>query len=550
MKVNIFLCYHEGELKYNFKSVPVFNKLFSIFCKEYSKNVLVCDLDKKQLLTKIFNLDKNCSVHWPNEDIKSLLINKVPKNENVHKPEGIKQELWDLSYEYQKKAVFDSIYNFNNKVLLCIEMGLGKSLISIMLVSYWCHNKNNCKTLFIVPSGLKENMVQELRKWSDFKEHDIQCIHTRSETITNAKIFIMSYGIASKRISELKDIGIENVVVDEVQLLKSVSSKRSKLLIPFISGMEKVILLSGSPVMNRSIETLPILQMLLPAIFNESNICYETFIKLYSNETAYSSINCEELNIIMNNIMIRLSKNDVNLGLPSHSRNITNLKTTQEGYESIETCAKEVLDPRLIPRPGDTQQIRSVKLAKFRKLFAKLLDNIKTYKIPPTLQYIEHHIRTSKTRTVIYAYNLEMIREISGMLKNLGICHKKIDGSTVIKNRQKIINNFINDNNCKVIILSISACSEGLTIIADKPDLVPIDNMIFTQISYVPSQMKQCEARISRIGSTYPVKYTYLLMNGTYEENIFERLQEKTNDISKIIDGVDDCIDIMETIDF
>ena len=87
---------------------------------------------------------------------------------------------------------------------------------------------------------------------------------------------------------------------------------------------------------------------------------------------------------------------------------------------------------------------------------------------------------------------------------------------------------FKENENIKVFIGNIDSASVGL-------NLNECSRIVFNNISFVPSDLEQCEGRITRLGQTKDVKIIYQLFNDTYMERMFEIITNKTQTISQII---------------
>jgi SWI/SNF-related matrix-associated actin-dependent regulator of chromatin subfamily A-like protein 1 len=130
-------------------------------------------------------------------------------------------------------------------MLLADEMGVGKTIQSIALVSLYRHE---WPFVVICPSSLRLNWQQEILDWlGDYlKKSEIQVYSKGGTPIKeNVKAFIISYDLAWK-IREMLEC-FKVVVADEAHYLKNFGNKRSDTLTPFLSSRKRVILLSGTP---------------------------------------------------------------------------------------------------------------------------------------------------------------------------------------------------------------------------------------------------------------------------------------------------------------
>jgi len=89
-----------------------------------------------------------------------------------------------------------------------------------------------------------------------------------SKVLPGKKIHITSYEIATKLAPQFLPSGINTAICDESHYLKSHKSKRSEALVPILTRMKRLILLSGTPMLARPIELFNSLKMLRPDVFN------------------------------------------------------------------------------------------------------------------------------------------------------------------------------------------------------------------------------------------------------------------------------------------
>ena len=78
----------------------------------------------------------------------------------------------------------------------------------------------------------------------------------------------MSYDLAYKKQKEIQDRRFKTFIADESHYLKSRDAKRTKALIPILTAAKRVILISGTPMLNRPVELFNILKILKPDIID------------------------------------------------------------------------------------------------------------------------------------------------------------------------------------------------------------------------------------------------------------------------------------------
>lgn len=140
----------------------------------------------------------------------------------------------------------------------------------------------------------------------------------------------MSYETALKNESLLINKQYKVFIADEAHYLKSYNTKRTKALMPILMNSKRVILLSGTPIINKPLEIYNLIKIVRPDItplFPEyaSRYCDP---KQESYGIDYSGSSClKELNYLLtSSIMIRRFKSDVLSQLPPKLRQKIQIK--------------------------------------------------------------------------------------------------------------------------------------------------------------------------------------------------------------------------------
>lgn len=98
----------------------------------------------------------------------------------------------------------------------------------------------------------------------------------------------------------------------------------------------------------------------------------------------------------------------------------------------------------------------------------------------------------------------------------------RLDGQTSVDIRQEMIDEYNDDSNIYVFLLSTRAGGLGI-------NLTTADTVIIHDIDFNPYNDKQAEDRCHRMGQKKPVKIIKLISEGTIEEGMFMMAQEKLN---------------------
>lgn len=178
-------------------------------------------------------------------------------------PEKMQKDL----YEFQKKGILYGVERFG-RLLLGDEMGVGKTIQAIGIMYIF---KMDWPLMIFCPSSLKYTWRDEFLQWiPTIKKDDIQLFKTGKDSFNdNAKIFIMSYDLASRKSEEIQNRNFNCAIADEAHYLKSRDAKRSKQLLPILQAAKRCILISGTPMLSRPVEAYNLLTILRPDIFGK-----------------------------------------------------------------------------------------------------------------------------------------------------------------------------------------------------------------------------------------------------------------------------------------
>lgn len=196
------------------------------------------------------------------------------------------------AFDYQKTGVeFIEKSNFN--CLIGDEMGLGKTPQA--LLAYKRNKANLTPTIVICKSSLHINWAREYMRWvleidptsseqvANVNPIDIPFIHPTGDMglPPGFNLYLLSMDMLSKKpIQEsIKKLQIKCLIVDECHNFKAISSKRTQALMELCKVIPHKILLSGTPIMNNTLEYFPILNIIKPYHFPEQKYFAERFLE-------------------------------------------------------------------------------------------------------------------------------------------------------------------------------------------------------------------------------------------------------------------------------
>lgn len=432
---------------------------------------------------------------------------------------------------YQIEAI-EAIENNDGRALAALDMGLGKTLISL-----WCLDRNPDWTpaLVVCPASVKYNWQAEasihLGMKSSVCNGRTPPKRGAGKLQSMAPLYIINYDILQYWKGYLKQLGFKTIICDESQYLSNPKAIRTKAVKSLTKGADNVIMLSGTPLMNRPAELWPTLNMLWPRVFKS----FRTFAEQHCEPriergrwTYNGATNLKSLNRKLTSIgMIRMRKQDVLKDLPGvNERMVVCPLLDPKEYQRAENDFVNWLKTQNKNKPN-LMSLGLVKIGYLLRLAAKL-------KFKYVVEWINQFLEETDEKLVVMAHHKKAIKVLK---KHITAKSVVVDGSVRGEKRQAAVDQFQRDASTRVFIGNIKAAGVGLTLTA-------ASTMVIAELPWRPADLTQAIARINRIGQTETAFVYYMIALGTKEERACEVLQEKQQTVSAVLDGGDGSTDL------
>ena len=176
---------------------------------------------------------------------------------------------------FQKEGL-DFLLKSSGNALLADEMGLGKTVETL---AYLASEKQAYPVLVIAPLVTLNNWQREIGKFLHKKSRNGRIVENkvpssviirRGKTAELGKFdfYIINYDLLFKRLGDLSKLGLKTIVCDEVQYLRSKTTKKYDAVkkLAALQSIKYRIGLSGTPIYNRGSEIWPIVDILRPGL--------------------------------------------------------------------------------------------------------------------------------------------------------------------------------------------------------------------------------------------------------------------------------------------
>lgn len=415
------------------------------------------------------------------------------------------------------------------------DMGLGKSPTSITAA-----DKIGAKKILVLcPAVALFNWRREWDVWQE-QERDIQVILSGKDR-PNGDVVICSYNLATNDVVHhaLQQKYWDLIVLDEIQYLKTMKSKRTQAVLGFGSyrgrGLTKdapyVWGLSGTPAPNNISEIYPWLRSLAPDVLllNGRTMTRSQFIGRYckGHPTKYgfkitgnNETNLGELRSRIDEVMDRCKKEDVLKNLPAmrFAQVEVDGGDLTQGVLDLEEEYKDQVE-ELIERGGRIDE-HTMKLRRITEMA----------KVGAAVEIIKADLDDGMDKILIFAIHRDVIDALQLALAEYGC--SVVHGGVNAKNREKNIDAF-HLGSARVFIGQIQAAGTAITLHANGR----CTDALFLSADWVPANNAQAAARIHRAGQTGSVLCRFLHLSGSIDEDINRIVLEKTRNLNEAFNG-------------
>ena len=441
--------------------------------------------------------------------------------------------------EYQKTGFnwLKTLDKFNFGGILADDMGLGKTLQIISLLldeknKNEGNNENKSVSIVVCPTSLYLNWENEIYKYApDLKVLIVSGTQKEREkkikNIKNYDVVITSYDLLKRDIEKYKDFNFRFTIADEAQYIKNNNTKNAVALKKLNASTR--FALTGTPIENSVSELWSIFDYIMPGfLYNYSKFkeIYEAPIIKDGNTSVQ-----EKLKNVISPFILRRTKKDVLKELPEKTEIVM---YNEMNGEQLKLYKAYLADTKL----KISQEIEENSFEKNKIKILALITRLRQICSHPTLFVNDFEGESSKLNQCI-----ELIEEgidsghkillFSGFTSMFDIIIKKLEernikyyiltGKTDVNSRAKMVEQFNQNGDVKVFLISLKAGGTGL-------NLIGADMVIHYDPWWNLAVQNQATDRVYRIGQKNNVQVYKLITKDTIEEKILQ-LQEKKKEL-------------------
>ena len=469
--------------------------------------------------------------------IKKLPIRKTEKLSKVIPKKQFRGKLLN----FQKEGL-DFLLKSSGNALLADDMGLGKT---VQTLAYIASEKQSLPAVVVAPLVTLTNWQREIERFMKKKskngrivEHDVPTITSirsgKQKELGDYDFYLINYELLYKRQIDLSKLKIHTLVCDEVQHLRSKTTKKYSA-VKKLAGMKSVkyrVGLSGTPIYNHGSEIWPIVDILKPGLLGSFKEFCEYFC--YQDERGKAIVVPSKRDglrhVLQRDVMLRRKKSDVLKELKDKVR-------YKETIDADETYYKNELN-KIWSKLEEEQKHAETefsKVASYQRAIQSERQAAGVAKLHHVIDFVKNIMEIEES-VVVFCHHKSIHKLLHESLQEFNPA--AIIGGQTDKIRQESIDNFQNGGT-KLIIVGLRAGNLGINLTRAK-------YVIFAELDWSPAIHRQAEDRLHRIGQKNTVFAYYLIGKRTLDEHVANILVDKSYEIDAIMDETQDAYENKE----
>lgn len=462
---------------------------------------------------------------------------KANISKDVKVPEGLHTQLRD--YQVEGLRWLNGLDDHNFGGCLADDMGLGKSIQIIAFILLQRQKVVRNINLLVVPTSLLFNWQEEIKKFAPSIK--VYTLYGANRSIDrkqfdDCEVVLTSYGTLLSDVVFLRKYTFNYIFLDESQNIKNVESQRYQAAC-LLQSRNKIVI-TGTPIENNTFDLYAQLSFACPGLLGGKQYFKDVYaIPIDKFKVSKRAV---ELQQKVAPFILRRTKQQVATELPEKTEMILYcpMKEAQRKvYDAYEKEFREFVSAQ----NGDELKKSSMHvlrgLTRLRQICNSplLLEDEKLYsdgssKIDILLEQIEtkapHH------KILVFSQFVSMLDLIRKELLVRKIGFEYLTGRT--KDRQAAVENFQQNENIRVFLISLKAGGVGL-------NLTEADYVYLVDPWWNPAVENQAIDRSYRIGQKKNVMAVRLICPDTIEEKI-QKLQEGKQVLSNEVIKTDDVL--------
>lgn len=401
----------------------------------------------------------------------------------------------------------------------------------------------------IAPKSLLYNWQAEAKKFAPGMHVVIYGGMMRERLLPHlqdADLVVMSYGTMRNDSEELSRFRFNCLILDESQAIKNPGSQTARNLLKLNAARR--LALTGTPIENTLLDIWSQMNFLNPGLLGSYHYFEKQFIKpIERNADPRRSA---ELRKILDPFVLRRTKKQVASELPEKVEKVHYCEMSEEQAQLYEKVKSQYRNEIL-------EHVQQVGISRSRlKIFNGLM-HLRQLALNPVLKDEEYQGKSGKDeeihhmllralegghKVLLFSQFVSYLSVYRQSLEAEGIPFCYLDGSMDPRQRAEQINEFQNNPDIKVFLLSLRAGNSGI-------NLTAADYVFLADPWWNPFTMRQAEDRAHRIGQERTVFSYKFITKDTIEEKILRLQQKKTELAGSIIPDEDSILGSLNMVE-
>lgn len=412
---------------------------------------------------------------------------------------------------------------------LADDMGLGKTVQTLAMLQHQKEMGHKNASLLIMPTSLLYNWQMEAQKFTPELKVFVYAGSTREKDIEKFgqyDLILTSYGIARMDIDILVQYIFNYIILDESQAIKNPNSNIAKSVKKLRSRNR--LILTGTPIENSTMDLWSQMTFINPGLLGNQTYFKNEF--LIPIEKKNDNHKTNKLYTIIKPFILRRHKSQVATELPEKVENIqysTMTTMQEEKYEEVKNMYRnKILDQIEESGLKGSQFLLLQGLTALRQIanHPKLVDPSymgDSGKLEDVTYMLQNAIGKNH-KILVFSQFVKHLQILKQFMKTKGINFVYLDGKT--RDRQTVVNQFQEDEEVKVFLISLKAGGVGL-------NLTKADYVFILDPWWNPAIEAQAIDRAHRIGQENKVFIYKFITKNTVEEKIL-KLQQKKKELA------------------
>jgi superfamily II DNA or RNA helicase len=357
------------------------------------------------------------------------------------------------------------LHDFGFHGILADDMGLGKT---VQVIAFLSTLKLQNPALVVVPTSLIFNWKKELERFLPSMQIEVHHGLQRRNIIENhSQVIITTYTTLRLDFSLFSQMHYSCLFLDEAQAIKNASTQTAQLLSRLNADFRLSI--TGTPIENNMIELWSHFNFLMPDLFGDEK-SFAAEVQAGMSDSRFH----KRIHRMIRPFLLRRKKDEVAKDLPEKIEQIVYIEMGEGQriiYESFLIGVRKGLLSKVSTEGITKHRIEVLEaIMRLRQICCHPLlvsssedTATESAKLEALMEDLDTAIKENR-KVLVYSQFTSMLSLIGAKVKKQGWKSVYLDGST--KNREKVVNEFQENPEINLFLISLKAGGIGLNLTA------------------------------------------------------------------------------------